>query len=165
MWDKKHIKNRIASVNEFLKEEAVKDKYLENFNDKEWVLRFYESDYMYKALGHLDNMMWVPDYKYTEVSEVTLLRLKFETAGKIYNLGVVDNKQTGGDSSVNKTEMPYWAKILFLVGIGILAVVLIFVVAPQFIILLIKFVFQIIFWILKAIWWILTLPIKIFKKD
>ena len=29
------------------------------------------------------------------VSEVTILRLKFQTDGVTYNLGVVDNKQTG----------------------------------------------------------------------
>ena len=37
----------------------------------------------------------------TLVGDVTILRLKFETNGKVYNLGVIDNKQTGSDKPVN----------------------------------------------------------------
>lgn len=157
-WDKQKIRDRIVTAENFVKNENLEKDIETIVLEKDWVLRFYESVYSH-AVGSF------PQEEYTRISEVTILRLKFETEGKIYNLGVVDNKQTGGNSSVNKTEMPYWAKILFLVGIGILAILLIFIVAPQFIILLIKFVFEIIGWILKAIWWVLSLPFKIFKKD
>ena len=37
------------------------------------------------------------DLSYTETSDVMLLQLEFETDGKHYNLGVVDNKQTGSN--------------------------------------------------------------------
>lgn len=160
LFNRKVVTQRIESVPRFFEIEKNLDKDIKNYiAEKDWVLRFFESSYSTQIFSN------IKIYHSVEVGEVTLLRLKFETEGKIYNLGVVDNKQTGGDSPVNKTVMPYWAKILFLVGIGILAIVLIFVVAPQFIILLIKFVFEIMGWILKAIWWVLTLPIKIFKKD
>lgn len=159
LWDSKKIRERIVTAENFVNIEKLEKEIQSIVLEKDWVLRFYESEY-----SHAGGVSF-PQEEYTRVSEVTLLRLKFETEGKIYNLGVVDNKQTGDNSPVNKTVMPYWAKILFLVGIGILAILLIFVVAPQFIILLIKFVFEIIGWILKAIWWVLTLPIKIFKKD
>ena len=42
---------------------------------------------------------------YTLVGDVTILRLKFETDGITYNLGVIDNKQTGGKEPSNETEI------------------------------------------------------------
>ena len=38
----------------------------------------------------------------TLVGDVTILRLKFVTDGITYNLGVIDNKQTGGRDPSNK---------------------------------------------------------------
>ena len=42
----------------------------------------------------------------SEVSDVTILRLHFLSDRKVYNLGVVDNKQTGG--SVTEPDNDKW---------------------------------------------------------
>ena len=41
----------------------------------------------------------------TMVGNVTILRLKFETDGITYNLGVIDNKQTGSTEPSNSTDI------------------------------------------------------------
>lgn len=74
---------------------------------KKWVLRFAETSYSQSRYINMLN----PSTKYykwesTDVSEVTILRLKFETDGDVYNLGVVDNKQTGSSDPIN----PDWDK-------------------------------------------------------
>ena len=41
----------------------------------------------------------------TMVGNVTILRLKFKTDGITYNLGVIDNKQTGSAEPSNSTDI------------------------------------------------------------
>ena len=62
---------------------------------KKWVLRFAETKYS------ITSGMGTTSSSSTLVGDVTILRLKFETDGKVYNLGVVDNKQTGSDKPIN----------------------------------------------------------------
>lgn len=45
---------------------------------------------------------------HTKISEVTIMRLYFESAGVKYNLGVVSNKQTGDDKPDQKVEEWDW---------------------------------------------------------
>lgn len=103
---------RIRKTEEFIKDENNGGLHLsnpDNFNGTKWVLSFYETTMSYKT----DNA-WLPllfspvvfftgdaDVKYTIVSDVMILRLKFETDGVTYNLGVVDNKQTGSGKPEN----------------------------------------------------------------
>lgn len=62
---------------------------------KKWVLRFAETGYsLNSGYGSVTSFS-------TLVGDVTILRLKFETDGVVYNLGVVDNKQTGSDKPIN----------------------------------------------------------------
>ena len=62
---------------------------------KKWVLRFAETGYsLNSGYGSVTSFS-------TLVGDVTILRLKFETNGEVYNLGVIDNKQTGSDKPVN----------------------------------------------------------------
>lgn len=92
LFSKKYEWQCVQSVSEF-KASAKSDGITlsneteTNLKNKQWVLRFYESEY-----DVIENEMFV-----TKVSDVTILRLKFETDGVVYNLGVVDNKQTGDD--------------------------------------------------------------------
>lgn len=78
---------------------------------KQWVLRFAETDFhttYYSSSGrHVDNG--------TIVADVTILRLKFEIDGETYNLGVVDNKQSGSDKPVNDFTVTIsgWFKKIF----------------------------------------------------
>lgn len=86
----------------------------------------------------------------TKVSDVSILRLMFETNGKTYNLGVVMDKQEGDDISGNKPEYDdgcdgiLWSTILMLVGL----VVLLIILAP------------ILPYIIQFIVWVISLPFK-----
>ena len=45
------------------------------------------------------------------MTDVTILRLKFETHKVVYNLGVVDNKQQGDDNPDNEPEKSFPEKV------------------------------------------------------
>lgn len=106
-WD------RIETVDEFIAENeswqnvysgAIIDVNVANkiteegkaaLHGKKWVLRFAETSYsLNSGYGSVTSFS-------TLVGDVTILRLKFETDGKVFNLGVVDNKQTGSDKPIN----------------------------------------------------------------
>lgn len=81
----------IQSVEKFKESVHLTNEGIKDLDDKQWVLRFAATEYSavdifaegvsLTAMGSL-------------ISDVTILRLKFETDGKVYNLGVVDNKQS-----------------------------------------------------------------------
>lgn len=129
---------RIESVNEFkagLQEDEIEltDEAINGLNNKQWVLRFYESDYQLIN----SNVSWE---NVQEVNDVTILRLKFETNGTVYNLGVVDNKQTG-DTIPDNTQPTIWDKIwnyLWKILSGLLIIVVVIVGLPWLVFLLFK---------------------------
>ena len=97
--------NRIESVETFKKNNELNDNAIERLENKQWVLRYYESERTAKVtnggvliavpiVGMLVSEVVLQDERTTDVS---ILRLEFETDGKLYNLGVVDNKQTGNN--------------------------------------------------------------------
>lgn len=119
------------------------DEALNELKGKKWVLRFAETNYS----------LWTGQGTHgtdqTLVGDVTILRLKFETDGVTYNLGVIDNKQTGSKDPVNETEIDVELNsrgktILYLMML-ILLVVLLAPILP---------------YILKGIVWIISLPFK-----
>ena len=122
------------------------DSALSELKGKKWILRFTETAYSF-----------TPDYtgtgsqylSSTVVGDVTILRLKFETDGITYNLGVIDNKQTGGKDPSNKTDIDVslndTGKKLAALIILILAIVLLAPVLP---------------YIFKVVVWIVMLPIN-----
>ncbi len=61
-----------------------------------WVLRFCETEL--KQYSDLGTGTYTSG---TIIGDVSLLRLKFETDGLTYNLGVIDNKQSGSDKPIN----------------------------------------------------------------
>ena len=179
-WNKYHYSwKRIQTVDEFIAGEDrlnifecgifnietrsnLTDEGIANLQDKQWVLRFYESDY--KEIG--DTLLEGAADRYsTIVSNVTILRLKFETQGIIYDLGVIDNKQTGSLNPSNTTTTTLELKDMFkLILTVLLLIVLIAILWP-----VLPIIFKIIGWLLKALWWLLCLPFKIigfiFEKD
>ena len=142
-YGEKHIWNRIESVETFKKNNTLNDNAIKQLENKQWVLRYYESERTAKVtnggvvilapiIGMLVSELVLSDERTTDV---TILRLEFENYGKLYNLGVVDNKQTGnGFSNVpfefsglfewleRVTGVPQWVWILIaiLVPIAIL---------------------------------------------
>lgn len=122
------------------------DSALNELKENKWVLRFTETSYSF-----------TPDYtgtgsqysSSTVVGDVTILRLKFETDGITYNLGTIDNKQTGGKDPSNSTDIDVslndTGKKLAALIMLILAIILLAPVLP---------------YILKAVVWIVMLPIN-----
>lgn len=75
--------------------------------NKKWVLRFVDTKYDVQTM---EQIIYGSVYRWkvsesTLVSDVTILRLKFVTDGVTYNLGVIDNKQTGSGKPINSTEV------------------------------------------------------------
>lgn len=144
-----------ASIATPLTEEA--EKQLEG---KQWVLRFKETDYIERTWQDMIGSTVVARYnikQYTFMNSVTILRLKFITDGVLYNLGVVDNNQTGSQDPTNRWDdpdihigfhapnLPYWLKVILF---AILVVIILILLAP------------ILPYIFKAIFWIISLPFK-----
>ena len=119
------------------------DEALAELQGKKWVLRFAETDYTF----------WYGESAHgtfsTLVGDVTILRLKFETDGITYNLGVIDNKQTGSSDPVNETEIDVSLNnrgktLLYL----LMLILLIIILAP------------ILPYVLQFVVWLISLPIK-----
>ena len=155
-WD------RIQTVDDFVKGEnreniyhgavldvktssKLTDEALTELKGKKWVLRFAETNYSLSGYSTTGSTF----ESYTLVGDVTILRLKFETDGITYNLGTIDNKQTGGKDPSNKTDIDVslndTGKKLAALIILILAIILLAPVLP---------------YILKAVVWIVMLPIN-----
>ena len=64
---------------------------------KEWVLRFADTES--REAADINGFFYY--HSTTSIFNVSILRLKFETEDEVYNLGVVDNKQTGSDKPMN----------------------------------------------------------------
>ena len=155
-WD------RIQTIDDFIKGEdreniyhgavidvktssKLTDDTLSELKGKKWVLRFAETSF---ELGgsSLTGATW----RYsTIVGDVTILRLKFETDGITYNLGVIDNKQSGSSEPANETSTEFSlnnnGKIVLYLLMLVLFIVLCYPIFP---------------YIAKAIVWFLSLPAK-----
>lgn len=199
----KYTWDRIRSTDEFIKDENNKEYHLssnDNIDDTKWVLSFYETSISQKT----DNV-WLPlingfaglfvgdaDIKFTGVKDVMILRLKFETDGVTYNLGVVDNKQTGSgkpentpnENKVSSTigenikkaaktvrdwfknlfkKVPTWGWILIAVAVVGIVMGILSIFFPVF-----KVVFKVIWtgikWLFYAIGWVIALPFRLIGK-
>lgn len=92
----------------------------------EWVVRFAETEYSLISSGGIQSPVITIEER-TIISDVSLLRLEFETDGITYNLGVIDNKQTGGDEPINDWKVDIKGlnaiAVAIAVGIAVLGVV------------------------------------------
>ncbi len=153
-WD------RIQTVDDFIKNEdreqifsgavidvkissKLTDAALNELKGKKWVLRFTETDYtLWSGQGSYGTFS-------TIVGDVTILRLKFETDGITYNLGVIDNKQSGSKDPSNETDIDISlnkrGKMILYLLMLILLIVLLAPILP---------------YVLQAIVWIISLPLK-----
>ena len=148
---------RIENASDF----AEKENLTDDVKKKQFVLRFYESDY--KTSGqYIHNFLHLKK-QYDEVSSVTILRLTFENEGVVYNLGVVDNKQSGDVVPDNKIES-LWDKIvaffssIFSTGWKIAIAVLACIILIPFLPYLLRIVFYFIKYLFLGLYWILAWP-------
>ena len=115
----------------------------EELKSKKWVLRFAETSY---EMGTASGTFW----RYsTIVGNVMILRLKFEFDGIPYNLGVIDNKQSGSGDPINYekyyVEAKDWVKIL----LGLVALIVLLII-----------LWPVLPYIFRFIGWIIALPFK-----
>lgn len=168
LFGKTYTWNRIESIDTFLKTAGdLTDEAKSNLDGKKWVLRFLETDYEHS----INSTNAYVDYG-TEVSKETILQLSFETDGKAYNLGVVDNEQTPDREPDGGTEneTPDWLKKLWEwvkahPMEALIALVLIIVGLPTIVSLVVSFLPQIlpvvikgVVWLVKAIGFVLASP-------
>ena len=162
-WD------RIQSVDDFIKTEdrttvyygavlnskvssKLTDEALNELKDKKWVLRFIETSYNKSPRSGMGAATYY-HAETTMVGNVTILRLKFETDGITYNLGVIDNKQTGSTEPSNSTDIKVepnatGKSIIYL----ILFVLLLVLLAP------------LLPYVLNAIIFIVSFPVKLISE-
>ncbi len=114
-----YVWNTIQSVADFKASSDLSDSAKKDLEGKQWVLRFALTSYSeFKRNNPISvgGMGTTSTYtvKGTYVSDVTILRLKFETDGVTYNLGVVDNKQSSDiipDNKPDVSDVPWWEKL------------------------------------------------------
>lgn len=104
IFHRSHKWKRIQSVEEFIDSEDLTDEETGFVEDKQWILRFCETDYTFTSVSSSNGTTDIWDG--TEISDVSLLKmtLTFEEDGKAYTLGIVDNKQTEGETPGNNPE-------------------------------------------------------------
>ncbi len=158
-WD------RIQTVDDFINAENREDVYhgavldvkvsskltgeaLNELKGKKWVLRFVETAYSLSGGANGSTST-----KSTLIGNVTILRLKFETDGITYNLGVIDNKQTGSTEPSNSTDIKVEPNAT---GKGILYLIL-------FVLLLVMLA-PLLPYVLNAIIFIVSFPVKLISE-
>ena len=172
--------NRIQTVKEFLEKETEEftDDTKMALSDKKWVLRFHESGYLYNGTftTSADSPMqnFQETWRWENVSDVGILRLKYEYEGDIYDLGVVDNITKGDKVPDNEnwdkyepTDFDWLTEVLaWIVGLGLLGflVVVILNFCPWVIVLIGKGIAVAFKWMIKAIWFVISLPFKLIGK-
>ncbi len=178
IFAKKYEWKRIQKTEDFIKDPIndLKEDVKNELKKTKWILRFAETEY--KLVAGIPNSF---EY-YTEINNVSILRLKFRTGVKIYDLGTISNKITGSNTDPDnnntneldllgglkdlgdKLGIPVWALILIavLIFLAILLPVLglIFPVVGQALKVVFKAIGKLIKWLFNALVWIISLPIK-----
>lgn len=172
-WASKYEWDRISTTQDFIANENRENIYelgiinvkqqtqmtgesLQKLQGKQWVLRFVETPFIEEGttMSHSTQQ--------SIISNVSILRLKFETDGVVYNLGCIDNKQSADLIADNETtysiELADWFKIF----LGLLLILLLVVLYPILPIIL-KVIWVVIKTIIKVVWFIVTLPFRLIK--
>lgn len=132
--------SRIVKTEDFVATETLSDTAKAEVEKTKWVLRFCETTRSYSGSSAGASVTW------KDVSDVTLLRLKFQTDGVVYNMGTVMNKISL--PLENELDLPWW--VIALIVLAILLVIG----------LIVKPVATAIVWIVKIVWYIISAPFK-----
>lgn len=131
-------------------------KVWKKIKDKEWVLRFVETDYIKEGT--------TMSYYETQhiISNVSILRLKFETDGVVYNLGAIDNKQS--PDLIPDNDYRYSVELAdpFKWILYLLIIILILVILAPILPTIFNFICAVIKYLFKAIIWVFKLPFRIY---
>lgn len=164
---------QIQTVSEFLKETEIIDVERVDIKDKQWVLRFATTPYT------LNNYQYNYSIRSTSVYEVSILSLTFVYDGDMFNLGVVDNKQTPDQKpdAVIKPDaddfLDWVKKILAMIaGLAVLGLIAFLISLGWPVILIvfkalwtgIKFLFKIILWLILFPFNLISVLVKKIKE-
>ena len=154
--DTVNIANTYAcGIFEVENESKITDDAVDALKSQEWVLSFKETEY--KVINSTLGVNTYIDKYSTRVSNVTILRLKFETQGIIYDLGVIDNKQTGSLDPSNEFNTTLDLNDMFeLILTILLLIVLIAILWP-----VLPIIFKLLGLLIKIVWWLICLPFKV----
>ena len=158
---KEYSWERVQPTEDFLLTEGdnLTDAAKTSIADCDWILRFAETPYIYGTLGLTET--------FCRVENVSLLRLKFESFGDVYNLGVVDNKTTGKATPDNNNWLDDLISaiisILIIVAV-ILLLVLVFPVMRPIVADVLKYTWIAVKKLFVGLWWIISAPFSIFEK-
>lgn len=152
IWGQQHEWREIESVDTFTASNDLTEETIQALSDKQWVLSFAATEYVRD--GNSEAVTY--SRSGTEIYDVTILRLKFETEGKVYNLGVVSSMVTPDpdedpDNNPDKPDLGNWGD-----GPNVLAIILgvlaLLILLPLLIWLLPKLITFVI--------WLVCLPFK-----
>lgn len=168
----------IQTVDEFIETEHTKNIYdngliaigqyreltttaKEDLKNKQWILRFYESPYTTSVSISTGDI----NYTCEQVANVSILRLKFRSNGVVYNLGVIDNKQTNTNTEPDNNttydiKISEKLKRFIIIVLCCLLIIILIPILPT----ILKFIWFVIKCIFIAIYWVLCLPIRLVKK-
>ena len=144
--------NSIYTSQEFMKTTTLTGEAKEQVENSQFVLVFLATKCTEQSLtdwmqGHYKRVTG------TKVSDVSILRLMFETDGITYNLGVVMDRQEGDDIAGNKPEQNGGSCVDgFMTAIMIIALLVLLIL-----------LWPILPYIVKAIVWVISLPFKAIK--
>lgn len=172
IFRQKYSWSQIESVGEFINDDdkELTSEALENLANKNWVLNFHHAEFN-KGTEYL---MASPVKNYesgTVVENVTILRLKFETDGVTYNLGVIDNKQDSttepagsGYSELEKLKdavADFFDKFKWVFGAIVLVIImsLLAIFTPIF-----TFIWKGIAFFFKILWYVISAPFVYIKS-
>ncbi len=163
---KKYSWERIQSSNEFVESVDLKEEIEDAVKSKDWVLRFTETEFTISPLVGAVLTYW------TKVENITILELTFENDGITYNLGVVDNKQTGDNKPDNENWLDKLISSIVGIVVTIAIIAVIAILAPSVLPLIFKVIVMVIKYIclgfcyfLKGLWWLIKKPFELFRDS
>lgn len=134
----------------------ITDEGLQDLEGMQWVLRFATTEFSKGARNYTTYFSHC-----THVTDVSILRLTFETNGVTYNLGVVDNKTTG-DGIPDNTQsisisIKWWVWL-------ILALVILCLLGAFFPVIF-TFAWNVIKAVANGVWYVITAPFEVFNDE
>ena len=142
-WERTYSWQRIEKMSDFLAKENLTEETENAISGMQYVLRFAETEYG-EVITSTTDMYWN-----TRVSEVTLLRLKYEVDGKTYNMGVVANKQSDDGIPDNIVTTP---PLELKDGIELLLILILLIILYMFLSPILNIVFAVVGLVLRIIW-------------
>lgn len=143
--------NSIYTSSDFMTTTTLTDEAKEQVENSEFVLVFLATECSVQQMHD-----WMQGHyrmvEGTKVSDVTILRLMFETDGITYNLGVVMDKQQGDEIAGNRPE---YDDIVSGVGMSFQTILMIIGL-----ILLLIILWPILPYIVRFVVWVVCLPFK-----